>query len=85
MLTQTEEQKRNEALARQINQEARNNPQSPYAGKCVGLLDGKVVAVMDTLDEVFEALAKIEPDPRRGMIVEVGANYDETVYIWRID
>ena len=84
MLTQAEEQKQDEALARQINQDARTNPQSPYAGKYVGLLDGQVVAVTDTLDEVVEALVKIAPDPRRGMIVEAGAEYDKTVYIWRI-
>jgi hypothetical protein len=85
MLALTEEQKQDEALARQINQDALTNTQSPYAGKHVGILGGQVVAVVDTLDEVVDALAKIEPDPNRGMVVEASANYDETVYIWRID
>jgi len=85
MLTLTEEQKQDEALARQINQDALTNPQSPYAGKYVGILDGKVVAVMDTLDEVVDALAKIEPDPKRGMILEASVDYDQPEYIWRIN
>jgi hypothetical protein len=40
---------------------------------------------MDTLDEVVDALAKIEPDPNRGMILEASVDYDQPVYIWRID
>ena len=84
MLTQTEEQKRNEALACQINQEALNNPQSPYAGKCVGILSGKAVVVVDTLDEAVEAMAKIEPNRNRGIIIEASIDYNQTEYIWRI-
>ena len=34
----------NRALAERINQEARDNPHSPYAGKFVGLANGQVVA-----------------------------------------
>lgn len=85
MFTLTEEQKLDESLARQINQDALTNPQSPYAGKYVGILGGKVVVVMDTLDEVVDALAKIEPDPNRGMILEASVDYDQPVYIWRIN
>jgi mRNA-degrading endonuclease RelE of RelBE toxin-antitoxin system len=81
----TDEQKKNEATAQQINHEARSNPQSPYAGKYVGLLDGKVVAVADTLDEVVDALAEIDPDPERGMVFDASADYNQTDYIWRID
>ena len=35
-------QQRNRELARQINDEARTNLQSPYAGKFVGLANGQV-------------------------------------------
>src|SRR5205809_154179 len=41
----------NERLARQINQEARQDPGSPYAGKLVGIANGKVVVVADTWQE----------------------------------
>ena len=39
--------------------------------ECVALLDGEVVAVASDLDQALEALRKLEPDPRRGMLVEV--------------
>ena len=40
-------------------------------GECVALLDGAVVAVASDLDQVLQALRKIDPDPGRGMLVEV--------------
>lgn len=40
-------------------------------GECVALLDGAIVAVAPDLDRALEALRNIEPDPRRGMLVEV--------------
>lgn len=42
-----------------------------HAGECVALLDGEVVAVASDLDEALHALRNIDPDPRRGMLVEV--------------
>ena len=38
----------NEGIARQINREARADPNSPYAHKFVGIANGKVVGVADT-------------------------------------
>jgi len=44
----------NQELARRINQEARNDPMSPYAGKFVGIANGQVVVVADNWrDEVL--------------------------------
>jgi hypothetical protein len=40
-------------------------------GECVALLDGEVVAVASDLDQALQELREIEPDPRRGMLVEV--------------
>ena len=40
-------------------------------GEYVALLDGEVVAVASDLDQALEALRQLEPDPRRGMLVEV--------------
>lgn len=56
---------RNEELARQINEEASLNPNSPYAGKFVGLAKGQVVVVADSLDEMVRRLRQIEPEPAR--------------------
>ncbi len=74
----------NEALCRQINREARANPQSPYAGKWVGMVGGKVVAVADTLDEIAAQMEKIEPDRTKRFVFKGDADYDTTDYVWRI-
>lgn len=84
MLDLTEEYKQNEELARQINREARAHPDSPYAGKWVGLLNGQVVVVATTLDEVLTRLRQIEPDRFKGMVFEASADYDTPDYVWRM-
>jgi hypothetical protein len=72
----------NEQLARQINQEARENPSSPYAHKYVGIANGKVVVVADSLHEVAQRLRKIEPDPTKCYAVNASADYDRVEEIW---
>jgi len=74
----------NRELARQINEEARRNPQSPYAGKFVGLANGKVVAVADDLDEMVELLEKVESDPMKTYCLEASRGYDEVIEIWSV-
>jgi hypothetical protein len=71
----------NRQLARQINEEARQNPQSPYANKWVGIVNGQVVAVADTADEMFRRLEQIEPDPRKTFSVEASRDYTEVHYV----
>src|SRR4051794_15418091 len=78
----TETQKRNSELADKINQEALANPQSPYAGKFVGIANGEVVAVADTLDAVSRALRELEPDSTRCFIVEASRDYGVVEEIW---
>jgi hypothetical protein len=75
-------QELNRDLARRINAEARSNPQSPYAGKFVGIANGQVVIVADDLDEVLRRLRQIEPDPRNCFFVEASRDYDEVHDIW---
>jgi hypothetical protein len=65
MGTLEEEREQARKLGRQINHDARSNVDSPYAGKVVGILHGEVVIVADTLDEVAEALERLEPGPQR--------------------
>jgi hypothetical protein len=43
-------------LGRRINRDAQSKPNSPYAGKVVGIRCGEVVIVADTLDEVALSL-----------------------------
>jgi hypothetical protein len=72
----------NRELARKINEEVRDNPQSPLAGKFVGISSGRVVAVADDLDELVQRLHQLEGDPRQSLCLEVGLDYDQVQEIW---
>ena len=74
----------NRALARQINDEARRDPQSPYYRKYVGIANGKVVAVSDNQDEMLRLLCQAEPDPFRRYVVVAGVNPTEAEEIRRL-
>ena len=73
---------RNQRLADGINQEARKNPDSPYAGKFVGIVDGQVMVVAETLRETMERLRQSEPDPARFCCIEASYDYDQVHDIW---
>lgn len=72
----------NEDLARRINQEARANPQSPYAGKFVAIANGQVVFVTDDLDELGRRLEQLAFSPGEVLCVEASHDYDKVQYIW---
>jgi hypothetical protein len=67
-MTETE---RNQQVAERICQSLKWNEQTIDEGQCLALLDGQVVAVADDLDTALRALRSMEPNPNRGMIVEV--------------
>jgi hypothetical protein len=75
---------RNRELARQINEEALRNPNSPYANKCVGLINGQVFVVGDNLDEVIRQLRAAEPDPLKCFFIEASRDYSKVEYIWDV-
>jgi hypothetical protein len=62
----------NQQVADQICNEGRLNGQPFRAGEWVALLDGKVVAVANDLDAALQPLRAVDPNPRRGMVFEVG-------------
>lgn len=70
----------NERLARKIRREGKD-PKSPYANRFVGLANGKVVVIADSLTDVSRQLRKIEPDYSRRFIVDVAADYDRVYEI----
>lgn len=76
---------RNRELARRINEEARRNPQSPYANKFVGIANGQVVVVTDDLDELAQRLRQAEPDSSKTFGIEASRDYDEIQEIWGLD
>ena len=82
MSENTSIQATNEQLARQINREARENPNSPYAHKYVGIANGKVTIVADTWREVDLRLNEVEPDPTKCYAVDASADYDRIEVIW---
>jgi hypothetical protein len=71
----------NQSLADQINKEALANPRSPYAKKYVGIANGQVAAVADSLTSVVEQLDQIERDPARTLIFEASVDYDKVQFI----
>jgi hypothetical protein len=75
-------QERNRELARRLIEEGRNNPQSAYAGKMVGIANGQVIVVADNWDEVDRRLMEAEPDPSKTFALEVGRDYDAVEEIW---
>jgi len=75
-------QELSEALARTINMEALRNPQSPYMGKFLLIVDGKGAGVSDTLDDLMRGFEKSGVDPSRSYCIEIGIDYDEPQDIW---
>jgi len=67
----------NSELAQKINEEARRDPKSPYAGKFVGIANGRVAVVTDSLDDAVDRLLEIEPDPSKCFCIEAGVDDSE--------
>lgn len=65
------ETERNQRIADRICQDFQWDGQTFESGEYVALLDGKVVATADGLAQALGALRSVDPDPARGMIVEV--------------
>jgi len=65
------EKERNRRVAEKLCRESEWNGRRFREGDCVALLNGDVVAVAPTPDEAIVALRALDPDPKRGMVVEV--------------
>ncbi len=74
----------NRDLARQINDEARANPRSPYANKFVGIANGQVVVVEDDFDKMARRLRQAEPDSSKCYFVEASRDYSKVEMIWKL-
>jgi len=62
----------NQRVSEEICNGAMCNGKQFRAGDWIALLDGKVVAVAGDLDRALRSLRALDPDPRRGMVFEVG-------------
>jgi hypothetical protein len=85
MSTITAIQQRNRDLAEKMNDEALRHPQSPDAGKFVGIANGNVVVIADTWRAVASALRLAEPDASKTYCIQLGRDYSEVHEIWEID
>ena len=70
---------RNLRIAESICTEFAWNGQRFREGDYVALLDGKIVAVADNPDDAIAALRTLEPDPKRGLVVEVTHSIVEVI------
>ena len=63
------ELERNQEIADSICRDFEWQDREFRPGEWVALLDGAIVAV--DMDQALQALRKLQPDPHRGMLVEV--------------
>ena len=75
-------QDRNRELGRRINEEALSDPNSPYAGKFVGIVAGRVAVVADDLDQLGQALDEMSADPAETFCLEAGRDYSRVHEVW---
>jgi hypothetical protein len=68
---QMNEQECNRRIAESIYSEFAWNGQKFHEGDCVAVLDGQIIAVADNPDDAISALRKIDPDPKRGTVIQV--------------
>jgi hypothetical protein len=68
-MTETE---KNQRIADRICDELRWNGRHFASGDWVALLDGEIVTVTRSVDEALHMLRSADPDPRRGMLLQVG-------------
>jgi len=69
----------NQRVAEQIGDTGRLNGRQFRRGECVALLDGNVVAVAENLEAAVRALRAMDPNPRRGMVFEVGPRVTDVI------
>ena len=62
----------NQQVVDQIRKAGGSNGKQFHSGEFVALLDGRVVAVAKDLASTLSTLRTVDPNPKRGMIFEVG-------------
>jgi hypothetical protein len=65
------DQEHNQRIAETICEHFSWQGQTFKEGDYVALLDGKIVAVADQPEIAIAALRALDPDPKRGMLIEV--------------
>ena len=73
------EQENNLRIAESIYSQFAWNGKTFQEGDFLALLDGKIVAVADNPDDAIAALRALDPDPNRGMVIEVAPPVDDVI------
>lgn len=53
-----------------------------HMGKFIGILDGKLVADAESIEEILQKLRQIDSDPKRGTIFQVTKEYPGKIVIF---
>lgn len=69
----------NQQTANQIRSAVQSNGKHYQPGDCLALLNGRVVAVAKDMSSALRALRAIDPDPKRGMLLEAGAPVTDVI------
>lgn len=77
-------QDRNRDLAKTINEEAMRDPNSQYAGKFLGIIDGRVEVVADSLNELGTALRNMAADREATLCMQAGVDHSKAQFIWDV-
>jgi hypothetical protein len=73
------EKETNLRIAESICSQFAWNGQTFQEGDFLALLDGKIVAVTHNPDEAIATLRALDPNPKRGMVIEVAHPVDDVV------
>lgn len=76
------DQEENSEFARRINRETRANPDSPYAGKFLGIAHEQVVVVADSFDDADFQLDTLGFGRDDCQMIEASADYDTAIMFW---
>ncbi len=76
------DQQKDHEFARRINRETRGNPDSPYAGKFLGIAGELVVVVADSFDEANLQLDALGFGRDDSLMIEASADYDTPIMFW---
>lgn len=74
----------NRQLAQKINEETLRDPNSPYALKFVGFINGQVAVIADDENEVAHRLRELEADNLKCFIVEASRDHSVIDEIWEL-
>lgn len=75
-------QQQNWEVAREVSRQTRANPDSPYAGKFLGVAERQIVVVADSWNELHDRLDELGYDRGQRVGIEASADYDRPVMLW---